>query len=134
MCLLWEFQIVLWDKFWDCPGPLRTRLQFWEKHMQSASWKCSWGCSCFSSDEAHFHLNVSISKQNMRYWADSNPRKLHQRPLHSSKVTVCCAISSAGIIASGFLKKLRLQSDHELKPVRGNVEELFFYYVMKNWT
>uniref|UniRef100_A0A1B6HQS9 DUF4817 domain-containing protein n=1 Tax=Homalodisca liturata TaxID=320908 RepID=A0A1B6HQS9_9HEMI len=29
-------------------------------------------------------------KQNMRYWADTNPRELHQRPLHSPKVTVVC--------------------------------------------
>ena len=34
----------------------------------------------------------------MRYWADTNPQELHQRPLHSPKVTVWCAISSGWII------------------------------------
>ena len=44
----------------------------------------------YFSDEAHFHL-LCINKQNVRYWADPNPRELHQRPLHSPKVTVWCA-------------------------------------------
>jgi len=36
------------------------------------------------SDEAHFHLNGFVNKQNCRFWAAENPRELHQRPLHSS--------------------------------------------------
>ena len=40
------------------------------------------------SDEAHFHLNGTVNKQNFRYWASENPHELHQRPLHSPKVTV----------------------------------------------
>jgi len=35
------------------------------------------------SDEAHFHLSGTVKKQNFRYWAENNPRDLHQRPLHS---------------------------------------------------
>ena len=31
------------------------------------------------SDEAHFHLNGTVNKQNFRYLALENPRKLHQR-------------------------------------------------------
>lgn len=59
----------------------------------------------FFSDEAHFHLSGYVNKQNMRYWADTNPRELHQRPLHSPKVTVWCAISSAGIIGPWFFEE-----------------------------
>ncbi|QQP32967.1 Uncharacterized protein FKW44_024168, partial [Caligus rogercresseyi] len=40
----------------------------------------------------------SVNRQNMRYWSDTNPQKLHQKPLHSPKVTVWRAISSNGII------------------------------------
>uniref|UniRef100_A0A8D8V4I6 DUF4817 domain-containing protein n=1 Tax=Cacopsylla melanoneura TaxID=428564 RepID=A0A8D8V4I6_9HEMI len=36
----------------------------------------------FMSDEAHFHLNGVVNKQNCRYWAQNNTRDLHQRPLH----------------------------------------------------
>ncbi|CAK1578615.1 unnamed protein product [Parnassius mnemosyne] len=59
----------------------------------------------FFSDEAHFHLCGSVNKQNMRYWADTNPRELHERPLHSPKVTVWCAISSAAIIGPWFFEE-----------------------------
>ena len=50
------------------------------------------------SDETHFHLSGFVNKQNFRYWSATNPIELHERPLHSSKVTVWCKISSFGII------------------------------------
>ena len=56
----------------------------------------------YFSDEAHFHLNGYVNKENMRYWAETNPRELHERPLHSPKVTVWCAISSTGIAGPFF--------------------------------
>lgn len=59
----------------------------------------------FSSDEAHFHLCGAVNKQNFRYWADSNPKQLHERPLHSPKVTVWCAISLFGIIGPYFFEE-----------------------------
>ena len=39
------------------------------------------------SDEAHFHLSGMVNKPNFRYWSENNPRELHLRPFHSSKVT-----------------------------------------------
>jgi hypothetical protein len=42
----------------------------------------------FISDEAHFHLDDIVNKQNVCYYAAKNPQNLHERPLHSSKVTV----------------------------------------------
>jgi hypothetical protein len=41
----------------------------------------------------------------MRYWATDNPRELHQRPLHSPRVTVLCAILSVGIIGPWFFEE-----------------------------
>ena len=80
----------------------------------------------FFSDEAHFHLCESVNKQNMRYWADTNPRELHQRPLHSPKVTVWCAISSAGIIGPWFFEEnevaVTVNSDRYLNML----QEFFF--------
>ena len=54
------------------------------------------------SDEAHFHLNGSVNKQNFRYWAPQNPQEVHERLLHSPKVTVWCAIGKVGVIGPHF--------------------------------
>ena len=80
----------------------------------------------FFSDEAHFHLCESFNKHNMRSWADTNPRELHQRPLHSPKVTVWCAISSAGSIGPWFFEEnevaVTVNSDRYLNML----QEFFF--------
>jgi len=59
------------------------------------------------SDDAHFHLSGFVNKQNFRYLSATNPIELHKRPLHSSKVTVWCAISSFGIIGPYFFEDER---------------------------
>jgi hypothetical protein len=56
------------------------------------------------SDEAVFSLNSSVNKQNCWYWAPTNPRQLHKRPLHSPEVIVWCAISAKGIIGPYFFE------------------------------
>ena len=32
------------------------------------------------SDETHFHLTGYVNKQNCRYWADNNPKEVHEHP------------------------------------------------------
>lgn len=59
----------------------------------------------FFSDEAHFHISGCVNKQNMRYWSGENPREIHERPLHSDRVTVWCAISMEGIIGPYFFEE-----------------------------
>ena len=54
------------------------------------------------SDEANFHLNGHVNKQNCRYWALENPRRKHERPLHSPKVVVWATMSAKGIIGPYF--------------------------------
>ena len=49
------------------------------------------------SEEANFHLCGTVKKQNFRYWAVDNPRELHERPLHSPRVTVWCAMAEFGV-------------------------------------
>lgn len=56
------------------------------------------------SDEARFHLSGYVNKQNFRFWSEVNPRELHQQPLHSTKVTVWCTMSSLGIIGPYFFE------------------------------
>jgi hypothetical protein len=50
------------------------------------------------TDEAHFHLPGYVNKQNYHYWAPENPQELHQRPLHSERLTVWCGIASFGVL------------------------------------
>lgn len=56
------------------------------------------------SDEAHFHLSGTVNSQNCRYWCERNPQELHQRPLHSPKVTVWCAVYNSGVIGPYFFE------------------------------
>ncbi|XP_043224374.1 uncharacterized protein LOC122382732 [Amphibalanus amphitrite] len=50
------------------------------------------------SDEAHFHLDGSVSSQNSRFWSTEKPDVVQEKSLHSSKVTVGCALSGRGIV------------------------------------
>lgn len=61
--------------------------------------------SLVMSDEAHFHLNGAVNRQNCRYWAGENPREMHEKPLHSPKVTVWCAMTKFGIIGPYFFEE-----------------------------
>jgi len=56
------------------------------------------------SDEAHFHLSGEVNKQNLRYWASENPLNIHEKPLHSERVTVWCAIGISGVIGPNFFE------------------------------
>ena len=58
-----------------------------------------------SSDEAHFHISGAVNKQNFRYWAERNPRELQERPLHSPRVTVWCAVADFGVIGPYFFEE-----------------------------
>ncbi|PNF28418.1 hypothetical protein B7P43_G16201 [Cryptotermes secundus] len=59
----------------------------------------------FFSDEAYFHLSGYVNMQNMPYWSGNNPRELHERPLHSDKVTVWCALPRVGVIGPYFFEE-----------------------------
>lgn len=56
------------------------------------------------SDEAHFHLNGQVNRQNYRFWGQHPPQEVLEAPLHSPKVTVWCALSAQGIIGPIFLE------------------------------
>ena len=56
-------------------------------------------------DEAHFHLDGYVNKQNCRFWAVENPRELHQRPLHTAKVSVWCGILKVEIAGPYFFEE-----------------------------
>ena len=53
----------------------------------------------FITNKAHF---TYVNKQNYRIWRSKNPQVIEQRPLHSEKGTVWCALWSEGVIEPHF--------------------------------
>jgi hypothetical protein len=53
------------------------------------------------SDEAHFLVCGCVNKESCHDWTPNNPHEIH-RPLHSTKVTLWCAVYSHGIIGPYF--------------------------------
>ncbi|GBM08148.1 hypothetical protein AVEN_214478-1 [Araneus ventricosus] len=62
------------------------------------------GCIWFT-DEAHFHLNGFVNKQNWRFWGSENPHLCEEKPLHSPKVTSWVAVCSRGIIGPFLMRE-----------------------------
>jgi DNA-binding Lrp family transcriptional regulator len=56
----------------------------------------------FYTDEAYVELESSPNRQNVRFWANENPRKISQRPLFGAKVGIWTAISSTKIYVKFF--------------------------------
>jgi hypothetical protein len=80
------------------PSDYVARQQFCEKIIEKINDDPNFVNNFFMSDEAHFHICGYVNKQNCRYWAPENLRQLHERLLHSQKVTVWCAVSMQGVI------------------------------------
>lgn len=56
------------------------------------------------SDEAHFHLNGYVNKQNCRIWGLENPHAIHMKQMHPKKVTVWCGFWVGGVIGPYFFE------------------------------
>jgi hypothetical protein len=59
----------------------------------------------FCCDEAWLYLSGYVNSQNSRIWSADNPHTFHERPLHSLKVGVWCAVSWQRIIGPIFFSK-----------------------------
>jgi len=84
-----------------------NRVNFCQTFLQLINQNQELVNNLLTSDEAHFHLSGFVNKQNFHCWSATNPIELHERPLHSSKVTVWWAISSFGIISPYFFEDER---------------------------
>ncbi len=58
------------------------------------------------TDECHFWLNGHVNEQNMWLWAENDPYKIEEVPLHLAKMTVWVAFTSCGIIGPVFIREI----------------------------
>ena len=76
------------------------------------------------SDEVHFHLNGTVNKQNLRYWAPEKPCNIHERPIHSARVTVWCAVAPFWRYRALFFRLRQCNSDCLLRTLHSHAEQL----------
>ena len=65
------------------------------------------GRQCCNHNERRspFFFEWHRSRQDLRYWALDNPSKIHKRPLHSTCITMWCAVAPFGIIGLYFFEE-----------------------------
>ena len=84
-----------------------------------------------TSDEAHFHLNGDVNKQNCRYWEQVTPRELHQKPLHSQKNQLVKKLKKSGFINIYiYFLKMSVHGQtviSEFTAICGYASELFYF-------
>lgn len=56
------------------------------------------------SDEAHFHLNGYVNKQNCRIWGDENPKETIEKAMYPERVTAWCGLWAGGVIGPYFFE------------------------------
>lgn len=57
------------------------------------------------TDEAHFHLNGAVNKQNDRDWQRNNPRNFNEAMLNPPRVTVWIGVTSTTLIGPYFFEE-----------------------------
>lgn len=85
------------------PQDHQQRLQYAIRFTQLAT-QIDFLNNVLMSDEAHFHLNGYVNKQNCRLWGSENPRATHQHQLHPSKCTVWCGVMATRVIGPYFFE------------------------------
>ncbi len=56
------------------------------------------------TDKAHFDWFGNVNKRNRRYYSQTNPQQTMEKPSHSPRVTVWCAVSSKAVIGPYFFQ------------------------------
>lgn len=56
------------------------------------------------SDESHIHLDGFINRQTTRFLGFERPDTIVQKPLHSVRVTIWCAVSGNGVLGPYFIE------------------------------
>ncbi|GBN15897.1 hypothetical protein AVEN_144704-1 [Araneus ventricosus] len=88
------------------PADLPKRKAFALQFLARMEVDNAWPCGILWTDEAHLHLQGSVSTQNCRIWARENPFQMQPLPLHSQKVTEWCGFTAAIIVGPFFFEEI----------------------------
>lgn len=83
-------------------GDKKRRLDFCHWLLDKCNSKPDFMDVLFMSDEAQFHLDGKVNKQNCRIWADQPPQIFQEVEGFSPYISVWCAVSSNCIIGPYF--------------------------------
>lgn len=86
------------------PADLQPRIQYALRMQELVQNDHNFLQKLIMSDEAHFHLNGFVNKQNCRFWGSENPRVIKQKQLHPIKCTVWCGITAERIMGPYFFE------------------------------
>jgi len=104
---LFPYKIQLTQQLKANDHEIRYRFSVWA--LEQLEMDNDFAQKIIFSDEAHFHLNGYVYKQNCRIWGTKNPNVIIKKPMHPPRVTVWCALWSGGIIGPFFLLKILLE-------------------------
>lgn len=86
------------------PADHRQRRIFVDWVLQNKAVNNDFSKRIIFSDEAHFHLDGYVNRQNCRIWGHENPREIHEKAMHPQRVTVWCGLWAGGVIGPYFFE------------------------------
>ncbi|KAK0166333.1 hypothetical protein PV328_004759 [Microctonus aethiopoides] len=86
------------------PSDHTQRREFVEWIMEQQQLNTDFSNKIIFSNEAHFHLDGFVNRQNCRIWGSEDPRVIVEKQMHSQRVTVWCGFWSGGIIGPFFFE------------------------------
>ena len=95
----YPYRISCFQELKECDYAKRLNYCNWFNHTNSTDGILG---KTWFTDEAWFYLSGAIHSQNSRIWSTENPLEYHEKPLHSAKVGVWCAISRSRIVGPIF--------------------------------
>lgn len=101
-CVMWPYKVQLTQELTSTDHTARRAFAKWM--MEEINRDPKFFSKILFSDEAHFHLNGYVNKQNCRIWATENPRVIQEVSLYPKRVTVWCAMWAGGVLGPFFFE------------------------------
>lgn len=99
---LYPYKIQIYQQLTDRDA--ERRLNFGNEMLEQIRLKNVNIEKTYFTDEAHFHLNGYVNKQNWRHWGTQNPHLAVAQVAHPQRLTVWCALTSSTIIGPFFIE------------------------------